>query len=205
MRTQRFFAALLVALALTALGSIAPKSAAAAANVPVTIFFTATVDQVRDFHYVLNVKPGDTITGTYTYNAAAVNMSQTPGAGSYLNKTAPYGIHLDVGNTVIETDPQNVHVGMYITNNLYGADSYMVSSKNNRPIPGLWDITALSWGVYDPTMTALKNVNLTKNPPTLSNWLQDADSGLEVQGVDLVPNSEYTLLLRAHVTSVRKI
>ena len=53
MRTQRFFAALLVALTLSALGSIAPKPAAAAANIPVTLFFTATVDQVRDFHYVI--------------------------------------------------------------------------------------------------------------------------------------------------------
>jgi hypothetical protein len=205
MRTQRFFAALLVALMLSALGAIAPQPAAAAADIPVTIFFTATVDQVRDFHYVLKVKPGDTITGTYTYNAAAVNMSQTPGTGSYVHKTAPYGIHLYVGNTVLETDPQNVHLGMFITNNWNGADSYLVGSMNNRPIPGLWDITTISWGLYDPTMTALKNVNLTKNAPILSNWLQDANSGLEVQGVDLVPNSEYELLLRAHVTSVRKI
>jgi hypothetical protein len=205
MRTKRFFAALLIALTLSALGSIAPQPAAAAANVPVTIFFTATIDQVRDFHYVLNVQPGDTITGTYTYNAAAVNMSQTPGTGSYVHKTAPYGIRLNVGNTILETDPQNVHLGMFITNNWYGGDSYSVGSINNRPIAGLWDITSISWSLYDPSQTALKNVNLTKTAPRLSDWRQDGDWGLEVQGVDLVPNSEYELLLRAHVTSVRKI
>jgi hypothetical protein len=57
-------------------------------------------------------------------------------------------------------------------------------------------------------MTALKNVNLTKTAPELSNWRQDNQAngwGLTVLGTDLVPNSEHRLLLRAHVTSVRKI
>jgi hypothetical protein len=134
---------LLIALMLSALGSIAPKPAAAAADIPVTMFFTAIVDEVRDAHSVLNVQPGYTITGTYTYNAAAVNMSKLAGYGSYINTTAPYGIHLYVGNTVIETDPQNVHVGMSISNNLYGMDTYQISCLHNRPIPGLWNITAL--------------------------------------------------------------
>jgi hypothetical protein len=132
-------------------------------------------------------------------------MSKLAGAGSYLNKTAPYGIHVYVGNTVIETDPQNVYFAMGMTNNLYGKDCYIVSSVNNRPIPGLWNITGIWWGMYDPTMTVLKIVNLTKSAPTLSDWRQDADWGLEVRGADLVPNSEHRLLLRAHVTSVRKI
>jgi hypothetical protein len=35
---------LLIALMLSALGSIAPKPAAAAADIPVTMFFTAIVD-----------------------------------------------------------------------------------------------------------------------------------------------------------------
>jgi hypothetical protein len=94
---------------------------------------------------------------------------------------------------------------MWITNNWYGKDRYEIGSANNQPIPGLWDITSISWSLYDPSMTALKNVNLTENTPTLSDWRQDEGAGLQVQGVDLVPNSEYELLLRAHVTSVRKI
>jgi hypothetical protein len=79
MRAQRVFAALLVALTLSALGSIAPQPAAAATDSPITIALTATVDEVHDgLHALGNVQVGDTITGTYTYNANAMNISQDP-------------------------------------------------------------------------------------------------------------------------------
>jgi hypothetical protein len=204
MRIQRFFAALLVALTLSALGAIAPQPAAAATETPVTMFFTATVDEVRDAYSVLNVQPGDTITGTYTYNAAAPSSPREYSNNSYIHTTAPYGIRLYVGNMVLETDPQNVYFSMYLANNVNGRDVSVIGSVNNRPIPGLWDITEISWSLYDPSMTALKNTNFTKTAPTLSDWRQDAGWGVQVQGVDLVPNSKHRLLLRAHVTSVRK-
>jgi hypothetical protein len=205
MRINRLFAGLLVALVLSTFGAIAPQPAAAAADSPVTVFFTATVDEVRDAYSVLNVKPGDTITGTYTYNAAAPNSPREYSNNSYIHTTAPYGIHLSVGNMVLETNPQNVYFSMYLANNVNGRDSSVLGSINNRPIPGLWDITEISWSLYDPTMTALKNTNFSRTAPTLSDWRQDAGWGLRVRGADLVPNSEHNLLLQAHVTSVRKI
>ena len=210
MHINRFFAGLLVALALSALGSIAPKPAAAAADIPVTMFFTAIVDEVRDAYSVLNVQPGYTITGTYTYNLAAPNVPRQYVFNDYIHTTAPYGMHVWVGDKVLETDPQNVRFLMSLANNLNGRDIMQFGSSRNRPIPGLWDITYIGWGLYDPTMTALKNYsfNNLKNPPTLSDWRQDDQAngwGLTVRGTDLAPNSERTLLLRAHVISVRKI
>jgi hypothetical protein len=157
MHINRFFAGLLVALALSALGSIAPKPAAAAADIPVTMFFTAIVDEVRDAYSVLNVQPGYTITGTYTYNLAAPNVPRQYVFNDYIHTTAPYGMHVWVGDKVLETDPQNVRFLMSLANDLNGRDIMQFGSSRNRPIPGLWDITYIGWGLYDPTMTALKN------------------------------------------------
>ena len=80
MRIHRLLAASLVALMVSVLGSITPQQAVAATDSPVTIALTATVDQVYDWANVLGgtIHPGDTMTGTYTYNAAASIAPQPP-------------------------------------------------------------------------------------------------------------------------------
>src|SRR5215217_1406535 len=104
MRIQRLFAALLVALMLSALGSIAPKPAAAASDSPITIAITATVQTVYDHGNVLNgaIQPGDTITGTYTYNAAASDTNSLATVGDYWHPPKPYGVSLNLNGLASE-------------------------------------------------------------------------------------------------------
>src|SRR5215213_618876 len=129
MRTQRLFAALLVALMLSALGAIATKPATAAGNVPITISFTATVIELTDWAHALgNVQVGDTVTGMYTYNAAAVNLAQSPDAATYLQTSGPYGVRAYIGGKVLESDPQNLYLIAFLANNWYGRDIYSVGS-----------------------------------------------------------------------------
>lgn len=207
MRIHRIFAALLVALTLSAFGGIAPQPAAAAANVPITISFTATVIELVDPYYVLdNVHVGSTVTGTYTYNAAAVNLSQTPGTATYLHTSGPYGVRANLGGTIVESDPQHLYFTGFFGNNWYGRDIYSFGSARNLPLGDLYNITSLGVGFYDNSQTALKNVNLPKTAPTLSNWQQSDETwGFQVKGEDLNPNSEYEFYLRARVTNVQKI
>jgi hypothetical protein len=209
MRIHRIFAALLVALTLSALGSITPQPAAAAgaAQTPITITFTATVIELNDWAHALgNIQLGDTVTGTYTYNAAAVNLSQTPGTASYLHTTGSYGMRANIGGTVVETDPQNLYFYVFLANNWYERDIYSVVSANNRPLSGLYNVTSLAFGFYDNSQTALKNVKLPKTAPTLSDWQQSDETwGFHVKGQAIDPNSEYEFYLRARVTSVQKM
>jgi hypothetical protein len=207
MRIQRIFAALLVALTLSALGGIAPQRAEAAANVPITISFTATVIEFVDPYHVLNnVYVGSTVTGTYTYNAAAVNLSQTPGTATYLHTSGSYGVRANLGGTIVESDPQHLYFIGFFANNWNGRDIYSFGSARNLPLGDLYNITSLGVGFYDNSQTALKNVNLPKTAPTLSNWQQSDETwGFQVKGEDLNPNSEYEFYLRARVTNVQKI
>ena len=204
MRTRRFFAALLVAFTLSALGSIAPQPAAAATDNPITMSFTATVYDVHDgLHALGNVQVGDTITGTYTYNANAMNISQDPRVGNYRHTTAPYGMRVNINGTVVETDPENVSFVVALYNNVTGYDTYLVYSQNNRPISAQYNIITLAFSLYDPTQTAIKNINLPKTAPRLSDY--QADPGLQIQGIASDPNSEYEFYLRAYVTQVQKV
>jgi hypothetical protein len=204
MRTQHFFAALLVALMLSAFGIIAPKGAAAATSNLITISFTATVTEVNDTAHALgNVQVGDTITGTYTYDAAKSDDHPAPEIGSYAYYTAPNGMRANIGGKVVESDQQDVFFGIGLMNNSNGRDSYGVHSFYNRPLSGQYYITFFGFHLYDPTQTALKNTNLPKTAPKLSDWRQDEGYGFDVNGYD--PNTGYEFHVHANLTSVRKI
>jgi hypothetical protein len=210
MRIHRLLAVSLVALIVSVLGSITPQPAVAATDSPITIALTATVDQVYDWANVLggSIRPGDTMTGTYTYNAAASNGSQVPNVGAYWHTTAPYGMSLKAGGNVFETDPQNVSFNVGLTNNLYDRDVYSIFSENNRPLSDHINITLISWYLEDPTQTALKSIAVPRTASKLSNWQQPPEGGVRVYGFDPTvsdPTELYTFYIRAHVTQAQKI
>ena len=213
MRIHRLLVASLVALMVSVLGSITPQQAVAATDSPVTIALTATVDQVYDWANVLGgtIHPGDTMTGTYTYNAAASNSSPTPNTGAYWHTTAPYGVSLKVGGKVFETDPQNVSFVVGLYNNIYDRDTYLIYSANNRPLSDHINITWIEWYLDDPSQTALKSIALPRTAPKLSDWQQPPccpGGGLLVYGFDPTvsdPNEPYTFYIAAHATQAQKI
>jgi hypothetical protein len=105
MRTQGLFAALLVALILSAFGVISPKGAAAATSNLITISFTATVTEVNDTAHALGtVQVGDTITGSYTYDASKSDDHPAPEIGSYAYYTAPNGVRANIGGKVVQSN-----------------------------------------------------------------------------------------------------
>jgi hypothetical protein len=212
MRIHRLLAAALVALIVSVLGSITPPQAAAAGNVPITIALTAIVDEVYDPFQILGgtIHPGDTMTGSYTYNGAATDAVPSPDSGAYVHTTAPYGMSLKAGGHVFETDPQNVYFLISLSNNFYGHDIYLFYSANNRPLSDHIKISWFEWYLDDPTQTALKNTNLPKTAPKLSDWQQSVveQEGLVVEGYAdnaQYPNEPYPFRIRGHVTQAQKI
>ncbi len=210
MRIRRLLAVSLVAIIFSVLGTITPQPAVAATDSPITIALTATVYEVYDWANVLGgtIRPGDTMTGTYTYNAAASNSSQVPCCGTYWHTTAPYGISLKAGGKVFETDPQNVHFSVGLTNNYYDRDTYLLWSDSNRPLSDHQTINYIYWSLQDPTQTAIKSIALPRTAPKLSDWQQPPGGILEVNVHDSTvsdPNDVITFYIRAHVTQAQKI
>ena len=208
MRIHRLLAATLFALAVLPLGTITPRAEAAAGDNPITIAITATVVHIDDEGSVLwgLVQPGDTITGKYTYNSAAIDSSPASYDGQYWHSTAPYGISLELNGMVFETDPQNVDFLVEIVDNYLYRDNYLIRSYNNRPIPNGLTVTHIAWQLDDPTQTALKTTALPKTAPRLSNWT--SQFGLTLEGrAPQSPSGEggYRYTIRGQVTQAQKV
>jgi len=188
------------------LGSITPQQAVAASDSPITIAITATVQTVDDYANLLNgaIQPGDTVTGTYTYNAAASDTNSLPMVGDYWHTTTPYGVSLNVGGRIFETDPQNVSFLVELVNNHNGRDNYLFRSYNNRRLYNGLYVTYIAWQLDDPTQTALKSTTLAKTAPKLSSW--QSLFGLTLEGSDTLSSwGGNDFFIRAHVTQAQKI
>jgi hypothetical protein len=208
MRGYRVLAASLVALIIIGLASIIPQRAAAASDSSVTIALTATVETVDDTGNLLGgaIQPGDTITGRYIYNAATSDTNSSPNVGDYWHTAPPYGISVQAGGLIFETNPQNVSFLVEIVNNLYGQDNYLFRSYNNRPLSNGARVTHIAWQLDDPSQTALKSATLPRTAPRLSSW--QSTFGLTLEGSDApgpYSQGDNHFFVRAHVTQAQKI
>jgi hypothetical protein len=207
MLIRRFLAATLVALLVSVLGSVAPQQAAAASDSPITIAITGVIDSIEDPANVLGgaFKPGDTITGSYTYNAALNDSNADPNAGDYWHTTAPYGISLHVGGRVVETNPHDVGLMLWIQNNTDGRDVYFVRSYRNRPLFNGMYVHTIDWLLGDPTQTVLNNDSLPRSAPKLDKWQQSSYALVVGGGDSTIPWEGNLFLIRGHVTQAQKM
>jgi hypothetical protein len=187
-------AVLTAGISLLVAGLLAPPSSAAAKPKSVTINLTAVVDDVVNTDGVSlgNIAKYDVITGSYTYDPKAEDISRSRESGAYLHDLPPYGIQLNMGSFSVETNPGFVDFQIGIVNNL-NSDSYSVTSFNNVSTgDGPAEIQVISWGLGDSTGTALSNDHLQEKAPVLSSW---QDNQLSIEG----PTGARFLIL-AHVT-----
>jgi len=192
-------------LALTtalALGNVAPSHALAASR-DVRVSITAVVETVDDPGQLLGgtIHPGDSISGVYTYGIGARDTNSLRNVGDYQYTSSPYGIRIDAGGFIFQTDPQNVNFLLEVVNNLSGTDNYLLRSYNNSSLSNGSPVDHIAWQLDDPTQTALKSDALPKTAPILANW--QSIFGLTLEGQD--PNSGSFYFVRAHVTEARRI
>lgn len=191
-------------LAITALVlAILAPSHAVAATKNISVSITAVVETVSDPGQLLGnaIQPGDVISGVYTYALGARDSNSLRNVGDYQYTSAPYGIRIDAGGFVFQTDPQNVNFLLEVVNNLNGTDNYVLHSYNNTSLSSGAPVDHISWQLDDPTQTALKNDALPKTAPILADW--QSIFGLTLEGQD--PDSGNFYFVRAHVTEARKI
>jgi hypothetical protein len=198
MRKLRLFV-LTMGVSLLVAGLLTPPSSAAAKPTSVTINLTAVVDLVDNPNGVPvgNIAPGYVITGSYTYNPKSEDISPLREFGAYPHNQQPYGIQLNMGSFSVETNPGNADFQIAISNDLNGSDSYSVTSFSNVGTgDGPAEVQFISWGLSDPTGTALKKAALEKKAPVLSSWQFNQ---LSVEGPDGA-----RFLIRAQVTQAVK-
>ncbi len=184
-------------------GSFAPNVLAES----ITIEITADVAYVDDWSNILGgqVQVGDVITGSYTYETTTPDSNTLPTVGDYRHVVAPFGIHLNVGPWVFETDPNNVNFLVEIVNDHSGQDNYLLRSYNNIAIPAIASgalVDHISWQLDDSAATALNSIALPTTPPALADW--ESIFGLSIEGCipDFMGFCDFDrFFIRAHVAS----
>jgi hypothetical protein len=199
-RTRLFVVGAVVATGLAVVGA-APVLAAT----DVTIEFTATVATVDDSGGVLGgaISPGDTLTGTYTYDLDTPDTNSAPYVGDYRHAAAPYGMQVFAGGLEFATDPSNVDFLVELVNDHPTStppDSYVLHSYNNLPLPDGAEVDHISWTLVSESATAIDGTSLPATPPVLSDWDQQLSWGLTLDGSRLGDNARYHV--RALVDSV---
>ena len=184
-----------VALAVaTAFGSVARSAE------PVRISLVARVDNVYDpgdaLHDAIHV--ADLLQGTITYDSSAPDADPRPNVGRYEFRRAPYGLVVEAGQLVFQTDPGRVDVSVTLSNDEGDPprDSYVVTSASNLPLQNGAGVSRISWQLVDDTHAALAGATLPAAAPDLRTWT--SEFGLTIEGQGTV---EY--IIRAHVTEAK--
>ena len=150
-----------------------------------------------------NVKVGDTLTGTYTYNPPTKDTNTDTTVGDYQHVKKAYGITVKAGDLVFKTDPKNVDFLVELTNRDMD-DHYLLRSYNNLPLSNGVQVEHISWQLDNDTGEALSSESLKKasTPPKLQDWVDPF--GLTITRGDEF-DFEHSFFLRAHIDSVKLI
>jgi len=121
------------------------------------------------------IQVNDTMTGKYNYDSGTPDSEPDPSIGIYKYNTSTFGIKLEAGGFVFETDPNNVDYRISITNNLSYTnwDMYSVSSINNSQLSNGLLVTEIGWALLNTTGNAISSDDLPTTAPVLSDWDQN--------------------------------
>jgi uncharacterized repeat protein (TIGR01451 family) len=179
----------------------------------VIIKITAEVATVDDSSGLLggSINVGDTLTGCYSYETTTPDTNSSPTVGDYRHSSPQFGITINGGGFVFETDPANVDFLVEIVND-HGTparDNYLLRSYNNLPLSNGAFVEHISWQLDDPTLSALSSATLPLVPPNLSDW--QSNFGLTIRGCGAANHREFDcdidgqFFVRAHVTSAKGV
>ena len=159
-------------------------------NGNIAIKIVGEVTDVDDSYNLLGgaINVGDKITGKYIYDSTTPDSEPDPTMGWYWHTSSPYGMVLETGGFVFETDPNNVDFLMAIFDNnyYYNGDLYAPVSYNNLPLSNGMQVAIMYWFLIDGTNNALSGDALPTTAPVLSDWTENY---LNIRGYD--PSNPY--------------
>jgi hypothetical protein len=185
----------------SAIGVIAASCVVAAPGVrtaaePVRLLLVARVQNVYDPGATLMdaLQAGDLLRGTVTYDPQARDVDPAPSVGRYEHHQAPFGMSIEGGPFVFQTDPRRVDFSIVVSNDsgVPPRDRFLVTSRNNLPLPDGSEVSRMTWELVDDTQKALGSDALPLTAPDLSRW--QSDFGLTIEG-----RATVDFIIRAHV------
>jgi len=144
-----------------------------------------------------NFNIGDVITGRYVYDTSTPDSSGSLDSGHYWHYTDPYGIYLNIGDIVVQTDPDNVEFFMSMVNTDLD-DYYVIASFTNLAAANGPPVSRIGWQLDDRSATALSSDDLLPTPPVLDDWGS-------ILGLTVEFGERGGSLIRGHATSAERV
>lgn len=167
---------------------------------PITYEIQAQVDYIYDpgNKLVQRIKPGDNLTGTYTFDSAISDTASSPLYGFYNQKhNTENGFSLKItalSSNTIKT--RNIDFHSINTWNDQ-SDFFYIESKMYAPLGNGLTITFIGLEIFDVTGQALSSDKLSHNPPIISHA---RDKNLLISG--RADGSSEDFELRASISSI---
>jgi hypothetical protein len=143
----------------------------------INIKIDAQIEYVYDPSNLLGgaILANDTITGKYTYDSGTPDSEPDPSIGHYDYNTSTFGIKLEAGGFVFETDPNDVNFRISIIDNLTYTnwDMYSLTSTNNSQLSNGLLVNEIGWALINTTGNAISSDVLPTDAPVLSDWDQN--------------------------------
>jgi hypothetical protein len=177
-------------------GMLVTMGSIARAADPIRLLLVARVQNVYDPGEALKdgLQAGDLLRGTITYDPAARDTDPRPDVGLFEHHQVPFGLSIEGGPFVFQTDPARVDFSIVVSNDsgVPPRDSYLAISRNNVPLADGSTIARISWEIVDDSRKALDSAVLPVTAPDLSKWR--SDFGLTIEG-----RATVEFIIRAHV------
>ena len=140
----------------------------------VTVRVTAIVTSVRDAYlsYCLGglIVVGESLTGTYTYDAQAEDSDEADNSAEYHMHAAPYSMSFTDGSFVFKaSEPLDIRLTIANGDGVSGPDRYSVSSVTNAAISCGY-VDAIAVALEDASGSAINQATLTERAPALRDW-----------------------------------
>ncbi len=180
------------------------QASRAAEGSPVVIQFRALVAEIVDSDALLGgqIVPGSVLTGNILYRRESVSESPLSGIERQrLSVDAQFVIQ--AGALLFRSEPLTSRIIVEVLskqqNPRLSADTFIVRSQVNAPLPGGVVVDEICWQIDDPSGNAFKNRAFGRDALKLTRW--QSTYGLTIEGHGPAENTK-PFFIRAHMQQV---
>ena len=112
----------------------------------------------------------DPITGFYRYDTDTQDSVASPEVGRYEYTSSPFGITLNINQSIFESNPQDAGFTIEVHDNFNQKDGYLITGSNNLPLSNGTEVSQILWQLEYNSLTALNSDALSVTAPSLGRF-----------------------------------
>jgi len=137
----------------------------------VEVQISGWVTSVEDSSGLLDnpIAVDDPITGFYLYVTGVQDGSVAIEVGRYEYASSPFGIFLNIGQSIFESKSQDAEFVIEVRDNFNQKDGYLITGSNNSPLANGTEVSQILWQLEYNSPDALNSDSLGLTAPSLDD------------------------------------